>query len=398
MSDKPQYRIHGLSELSGRNEPRVKLQPINRITADPPPEQGRIPWNKAIQAIEQPHLNNYLYSFDQKTLGKLWPTFSFLDPWMRRPIKTMPLALAEYFDHGDNDPFVTDIRVEHESQSQEIKNLKQIVAKSRNDQEPTTGNLSPIASAFAAELYRGSRWLKKHRELIFLKICQHPAAAYVALKSGVWPTDKERLIQALAVDPLLLLRLWKSSGWGETVDHSLVLAALKAAPHLHCLAIHPQVQMSEDEAWNNLITAAKENTMAAAFALALQPCHELATVWQRQIKSDPCAMYWAVRAGGSGEDRKQLPYWETFRQIVRVHPRWGYHWHRDFEPGSAYDFAQWHWPDPWAVEIAADLALSKDWCVKNHQELKIELPTKDPLLVAIILWTADYTLTSDEND
>ena len=399
MSAKPRYRIAGLPEVCAEIEEKTASpKTFHKVDLDEEVKDGAIPWIKAIQALGQPHLSHYLYNFDFKSLGQLWPTFGFINSPASRPVKSAPLALADFLDAGDAGLDLKAILHEFQYQNREATNLNKIVTAVLAHETPALVPLTPLAAAFAAAFFRGSRWLRQNRESILSTILHHPVAAHIALKSGAWPAENDRLVLALSSDPLLLLRYWKSGADGNSIDQTLIAEALETAPHLHCLAANLTIATSQDETFSKLMDAALDHAMAAAFALGLQPRHALASMWTRQIKSNPRAMYWAVRVGAWRQDPTLLPYWNSFRELVRVDPKWGYHWYRDFEPGVAYDFARHHWPDVWAVELVVDLQLSKNWVEKEYHQLRIELPTKDPLLQAMVLWTANYCIGNDDTD
>jgi hypothetical protein len=261
-----------------------------------------IPWSHATEAVGQPHLRHYLYGIETRELAKLWPGSPFVDSRPMRPLKTLPLALAPYLCADKNERDLQDILNEYYTQKEEITNLQNLVAVVLANKEPNWEAYGPIATAFAATFFRGSRCLRKRRERLLVKILQHPVAAHVALESGVWQAETGRLVEALAADPRLLLDYWKSPLRSEPMEIGLVHAALEAAPHLHSLMPHRNAEITQQDAWTNLVLAADEhkNAMAAAFALGLQPKHGLAEKWIRQMKSNPQALYWAVRVGNWG--------------------------------------------------------------------------------------------------
>ena len=391
MSVKPIYRIRGLPGWTKPPEAKrdvgAKSRPIDdHIGA------GMIPWDKAIQAVGRPHINEYLHGYDPIGLRRLWPTFSFLHPRPSSPIKSCPVGFAAYLSAEDDDFDLKEMENEYEAQQKEIVDLDRLVKQITAKKDPMIEEMSPIATAFAAALIRGHSSVVDQREKILSKIIQHPAAAYVALQSGMWPYEPEQrqIIDALSTDPRLMLLHWKWSFGGGGIEAKFVEEALEEAPHLHCLKVIAEVPLFGERAWKNLVQAGEKNAMAAAFALGLAPRHELAEKWKRQLHSNPRAMYWAVRVGAQDADPTLLPFWTKFQRLVSLDSRWGYHWYRDFQPGEAYDFARRLWPDPWVIEIINDLKLSGDWVRKEYQALNIEHPPTDALLSAVLLWSADY--------
>jgi hypothetical protein len=401
MSGKSRYRIRGISDVPGRDKSKHHDRPaFQRISFDGGRWEDGIPWSHATDALGQPHLRHYLYGIETRELAKLWPTSPFVDSRPMRPLKTLPLALAPYLCADKNERDLQDILNEYYTQREEITNLQNLVAVVLANKEPNWEAYGPIATAFAATFFRGSRCLRKRRERLLVKILQHPVAAHVALESGVWQAETRRLVEALAADPRLLLDYWKSPLRSEPMEIGLVHAALEAAPHLHALMPHRNAEITQQDAWQNLVQAADEhkNAMAAAFALGLQPKHGLAEKWIRQMKSNPQALYWAVRVGNWGGDRTLLPYWEKFRDLVRVDPRWGFHFTREFDSGEACAFVRRHWPDPWAVEAAVDLKLSTDWLIKEFSEGLRNSPPEDNLLTAVTLWLVDMATEKDDEE
>ena len=399
MSVNSRFRIRGLAEVPDSIEPNPpNPAPSKAVELADLRTKEAIPWHKTAQATPAPHIWQTLYGYDQVELGKLWPTFAFMNSRAPRPIKETPLALGEFLDDEVKEPGLRDILREYSSQQEEQQNLRDVVEYVLNDEGTLQLNMTPVASAFAATFLRGSSWLRQGRDEILEKIASHPVAAYIALQSGVWQNEKDRLVEGLTADPYLLLTHWQTAKWGDWVEPDLVLAALAQAPHLYWMRANTNALLPQDEAWKNLLIAAKEKPMAAAFALGLQPNHELAEPWKRLVKTSPSAMYWAVRVGGVGGNYLSLPYWGKFRELVAASPRWCYHWCRDFEPGEAYYYAGRHWPDPWAVELVRDLTLAPDWVLHQYQDLKLETAPEDPLLKAILFFTLNYTQNADEDE
>jgi hypothetical protein len=170
------------------------------------------------------------------------------------------------------------------------------------------------------------------------------------------------------------------------------------APHLYSLVQPIHIGLIREECWSRLVAAAESNRMAAAFALALAPEHTDAAGWFASVKQDVEAMYWAVRIGAQKAEPSSLPYWSRFQLLVRCDPRWGYHWVRDFEPGTPYAFVSDHWPNLWVLELAVDLKLSYSALVTEYDRTKESDAMKGPIGTVVALWLADKTIKVDEED
>jgi hypothetical protein len=395
MSTKSKFRIKGLSDLPSNIASTV---PVPRMrVAEISAETGQIPWDKAVQAVGIPHLRHYLYQLDLPQLAQLWPTMAFVLSPNSRAIQSTPMALAPYLDGAVEDGGLREIVNEWQDQELELQNLKKIIGLVSGRDEPTSDCYTPIATAFAAAFFRGSQWRRKNHAKLLMRIRTHPVAAFVALKSGVWWEETDQLIQTVSRDPRLLVDLWRSGLWYQSIGPELLQEATESAPHLSSITAFRHIRITRDKVWNDLIEAANEDAMAAAFCLGLDPTHPQADQWIQFIKSSPRAMYWALRLGGWGDDRSKLHYWSEFRRRLWEDPRWGFHFVRDYDSGEAFQWIEKHWPNPWAIELAVELKLPKDWCLARYSELNVDPKSTDPLLVALTLWAADF-VTEDVDE
>jgi hypothetical protein len=391
---KTRYRVRGLPEMP------VAPPPKDPFVSGNLRDKTDVPWEAVRRAVDRPNLSDYLHDAHTWRFERHWPTSDFLRRSEQcRPIKRLPMALAEYMD-GREDDLTAEICQAWEKRTRERTSIELLLKTASEGADFSFGrnDLPAVSSALAALFFRGSRSLKQHRAKVLERILQKPEAAYLALLSGAWPEAGGPLIHSVRTDPNLALDVWR---YPELMPLTpLVSPDLihEMAPHLYSVIQPIHIGLIREECWNRLVSAAETNRMAAAFALALAPFHTDAAGWYAAVKQDAEAMYWSVRVGSQRVEPSSLPYWSYFQLLVRCDPRWGYHWVRDFEPGTPYAFISDHWPNLWALELAVDLRLSHSALVSEYERTKESDAMKNPIGTVVTLWLADQAIKVDEED
>jgi hypothetical protein len=170
-----------------------------------------VPWESVRRAIDRPSLSDYLHDAHTWRFERHWPTCDFLRRSEQcRPIKRLPMALAEYMD-GREDDLTAEICQAWEKRTRERTSIELLLntASEGADFSFARNDLPAVSSALAALFFRGSRSLKQHRAKVLERILQKPEAAYLALLSGAWPEAGGPLINCVHSDPNLTLDVWR---------------------------------------------------------------------------------------------------------------------------------------------------------------------------------------------
>jgi hypothetical protein len=389
---KTRYRVRGLPEIP--TEQNKSSKPKKKVA-----DKTEVQWESVRIAIDRPSLDDYLHLSHTWGLQEHWPTCAFINRAQQaRPIKSLPMALADQV-LGTEDSLTAQIHEKWEHLKTEKSCFEALLKTAKEGTEPDFADdaMSPVCLAFATYLFRGSSSFKKHRAEVLARILSRPEASYLALLSGVWSHDGKMLIDSVRRDPKLAVDAWRYPEFLPLTFRVAPEYIHRNAPHLYSLIQPIHIGIIRSECWTNLAEAANENVMAAAFALALAPGHADNARWTAIIQKDAEAMYWTVRIASQGIDPTSLGYWPHFQKRVRDDAQWGYHWVRDFEPGSAYAFFDAHWPSPWSIELAVDLHLSKSVLLDQHSRTKDSEALKGEYGDALAIWLCNY-IKDDENE
>ena len=348
---------------------------------------------KLLRTLGSPRLTDAIHHpRHAERLAALWPTFTYLQvSQFQQPIKTAPTRLAAHLPAWSSDDegglLAGAVHKVAAEQAADNAAIDQIVRAHNRNTEPSLAQ-SAVAMALASTLFRGSDWLRKNQSKLLSIILESPHAAYVALASGVWTAHASDLLRVVGGTPPLVLQVLKSPELRSYAAEEWIRNSLIGHPVYRAAASCIQHE-NEPKTCALLEGDANHDAFAAAVCWAFNPAHSQAQHWWQRIRKEPEWLYWAGRAWRASQHLiLEIPKREEILAVLTQSPRWLYHWARDLEPYAAEIYAERLWPDPWSIELMADLRLPPDLLCNLVATSKLD--DDDYWYSSILLWGAHY--------
>jgi hypothetical protein len=402
MCDKFQYRIRGLAEpLKEVSKAETKSSQDSPATT----AFSRATMKILLRALGRPKITDEIYDAPRQLLHDLWPTFDlFTRQWPCKPIKSNPIALGPFIPDSNllaSDPALMTLEGFYKLQTEERKNIESGLSTANDPTFDLSHALqikTPIAAALICVLFRGSTWVKRQENQLLDTIIKSPLACYILLHLGARPDQRQNLLKQTLLDPWLALALCTEEAFCHSMPVNLVHAAFEKTPHLLPVARFARHEITDQEAWDSLADTASIHPLCAAFALGLDPTDTRAKKWQDVALRSPEGIYWALRVWLNHQRvPSEFPGWPAFQAAIKMDVRWLFHWIRDIDRSEVTQLVEWHWPNPWAVELINDLDLDSELVRELFHKTFHNADEEDPFVSTMALWALKYAEPMEAN-